>query len=67
MGGDTIKYLTCNSDAFRVTMVDNTWNRLLLDDDKVADAAARSFVVSGCKAGCEQPELCYNDSVICTV
>ena len=22
MGGDTIKYLTCNSDAFRVTMVD---------------------------------------------
>ena len=23
MGGDTIKYLTCNSDAFRVTMVDN--------------------------------------------
>ena len=24
MGGDTIKYLTCNSDAFRVTMVDNS-------------------------------------------
>ena len=26
MGGDTIKYLTCNSDAFRVTMVDNKTN-----------------------------------------
>ena len=26
MGGDTIKYLTCNSDAFRVTMVDKTMN-----------------------------------------
>ena len=25
MGGDTIKYLTCNSDAFRVTMVDKMW------------------------------------------
>ena len=23
MGEDTIKYLTCNSDAFRVTMIDN--------------------------------------------
>ena len=26
MGGDTIKYLTCNSDAFRVTKVFNAMN-----------------------------------------
>ena len=26
MGGDTIKYLTCNSDAFRVTKVFNKMN-----------------------------------------
>ncbi len=44
-----------------------TWNRLLLDDDTAADAAARSFVVSGCKAGCERPEFCYNDGGIYTV
>ena len=44
-----------------------TWNRLLSDDDTAADAAARSFVVSGCKAGCERPELCYNDGGIYTV
>ena len=44
-----------------------TWNRLLSDDDTAADAAARSFVVSGCKAGCEWPELCYNDGGIYTV
>ena len=41
-----------------------TWNCLLSDDDTAADAAARSFVVSGCKAGCEWPELCYNDGGI---
>ena len=41
-----------------------TWNRLLSDDDT---AAARSFVVSGCKAGCDQPKLCYNDGGIYTV
>ena len=44
-----------------------TWNRLLSDDDTANDAAARSFVVSGCKAGCERPELCYNDGGIYTV
>ena len=44
-----------------------TWNRLLSNDDTAADAAARSFVVSGCKAGCERPELCYNDGGIYTV
>ena len=44
-----------------------TWNRLLSDDDTAADAASRSFVVSGCKAGCERPELCYNDGGIYTV
>ena len=44
-----------------------TWNRLLSDDDTAADEAARSFVVSGCKAGCERPELCYNDGGIYTV
>ena len=27
------------------------------DDDTLADAAARSLAVSGCKAGCERPEL----------
>ena len=43
-----------------------TWNRLLSDDDTAADAAARSFVVSGCKAGCERPELCYYDGGIYT-
>ena len=41
-----------------------TWNRLLSDDDTAADGAARSFVVSSCKAGCEWPELCYNDGGI---
>ena len=44
-----------------------TWNRLLSDDDTAADAAARSFIVSSCKAGCEWPELCYNDGGIYTV
>ena len=37
------------------------WNRLLLDDETAGDVAARSFVVSGCKAGFERPKLCYND------
>ena len=44
-----------------------TWNRLLSDDDTSANAPARSFVVSGCKAGSERPKLCYNDGVIYTV
>ena len=44
-----------------------TWNRLLSGADTAADAAARSFVVSGCKAACERPELCYNDGGIYTV
>ena len=44
-----------------------TWNRLLSDDDMAVNAVARSFCVSGCKAGCERPELCYNDGGIYTV
>ena len=34
-----------------------TWNRLLSDDNTAADAAA----------GCERPQLCYNDGGIYTV
>ena len=43
------------------------WNCLLSGYDTAADAAARSLVLSGCKAGCERPELCYNDGGIYTV
>ena len=34
-----------------------TWNRLLSDDNTAADTAA----------GCERPQLCYNDGGIYTV
>ena len=44
-----------------------TWNCLLSGYDMAAEAAARSMVLSGCKAGCEWPELCYNDGGIYTV
>ena len=55
-GQNTLHYEAKKIQVYRHNVV-TTWNRLLSDDNTAADAAA----------GCERPQLCYNDGGIYTV